>query len=92
MNPHFCPLSSIVGGRGSFKLEVVLTPSEELQHLQNQIRDLQAQVLNLKGELARVQNLYQYESIINLELLDACRENGVEVRSSLFQRRGLASP
>lgn len=87
--PKGCPFSAHRRGRGSHPLtiHVVLTPSDDVVHLRNQVKDLQREVLTLKQETIRAQNLYQGESVLNLELIDLCREHGVPVRQVLKDRR-----
>lgn len=85
--PYPCPLLADAGRGTPLTVHVVLTPSEEVEHLRNQISDLQAEVLRLRQECSRAQNLFQGESILNLELLDLCREHGVPVRDVLKSRR-----
>ena len=89
MSTPQCPFFALIGaGKGQpLTVHVVLTPSDDVVHLRNQVSDLQREVLALKQETARAQHLYQGESILNLELLDLCREHGVPVRQVLIDRR-----
>ncbi len=89
MSTPTCPFLGFTGpGEGQpLTIHVVLTPSDDVVHLRNQVKDLQAQVLGLRQEVTRAQNLYQGESVINLELLDLCREYNVPVRQVLKNRR-----
>ncbi len=89
MSTPMCPFLAFTGaGEGQpLTVYVVLTPSDDVEHLRNQVKDLQTQVLGLRQEASRAQMLYQGESIINLELLDLCREYNVPVRQVLKKRR-----
>ena len=88
MSTPQCPFfAAEAGGGRPLTVHVVLTPSDDVIHLRNQVSDLQREVLALKQETARAQDLYQGESILNLELIDLCREHGVPVRQVLIDRR-----
>ncbi len=87
MSTPACPFLASAGEGQPLMIHVVLTPSDDVVHLRNQVRDLQAQVLSLRQEATRAQNLYQGESVINLELLDLCREYHVPVRDVVKNRR-----
>lgn len=88
MSTPICPfLASGVGKGQPLTVNVLLTPSDDVVHLRNQVKDLQAQVLSLRQESTRAQNLYQQESVLNLELIDLCREYHVPVRDVLKNRR-----
>lgn len=84
MSTPTCPFLATGAGEGQpLTVRVLLTPSDEVVLLRDQVKELQAQVLTLKSEAARAQNLYQRESILNLELVDLCRAHGVPVRDAL---------
>lgn len=87
MSTPMCPFLALAGEGQPLTLHVVLTPSDDVVHLRNQVSDLQREVLALKQEAIRAQNLYQGESVLNLELIDLCREHGVPVRQVLVDRR-----
>lgn len=88
MSTPICPFLAAVTGEGQpLTVNVVLTPSDDVVHLRNQVSDLQREVLALKQETIRAQNLYQGESVLNLELIDLCREHGVPVRQVLLDRQ-----
>lgn len=57
------------------------------------VRDLEAQVARLEGELAAAREevrvlefRYRCESVVSQELADLCREHGVKVRPALGKR------
>lgn len=87
MSTPTCPFLAKVGEGQPLTIHVVLTPSDDVVYLRNQVKDLQAEVLGLRQEVTRAQNLFQGESVINLELLDLCREYNVPVRQVLKNRR-----
>lgn len=87
MSTPQCPFLALVEEGQPLTVHVVLTPSDDVVHLRNQVSDLQREVLALKQETIRAQNLYQGESVLNLELIDLCREHGVPVRQVLIDRQ-----
>lgn len=87
MGTPFCPLLADTVGEGAAPtLHILLSPSDELVALRNQLSDVQAQLLDLRQEFSRLEFLYRQEVIVNMELLDTCRAHGVKVRRSLFDR------
>lgn len=89
MSTPKCPFLASVTGKGQpINLQVVLTPSEEVQSLRARIKDLEGQITAMRQEVTRAQNLFQAESVLNLELIDLCREHGVPVRQVLKDRKG----
>lgn len=68
------------------KLEVSITPSDEVQSLRQQLRDKTSQLETLQKEFNRVSYLYRVETLINLQLQDICKENGIKVPPRLLQR------
>lgn len=71
------------------RVEVVFTPSEEIQRLRREMEDLRSQLTDLRTEFNRVQLLYMAESHINGELQDLLREHGISYRDAIAQYRGM---
>lgn len=78
----------VIPGLGGIplKLEVSVTPSDEVQALRRQVSDLTSQVETLRKECNRASFLYRCETLINLQLSDLCKEHGVRIPPRLFQR------
>jgi hypothetical protein len=64
-------------------LEVVLTTSDEVLSLREQVKVLTEQLDHLQQDYNRVELLYRSESVISMELLDLLRENGIPVREAV---------
>lgn len=81
------PAYPFVGwGAIPLKLDVRLTASDEVQDLRRQLSELASQVQQLKDQVNRLEYLYRCETIINLQLTDYCRAQGVKVPRHLLQR------
>ena len=65
------------------RLEVVLTTSDEVLSLRDQVKVLTEQLDHLQQDYNRVELLYRSESVISMELLDLLRENGIPVREAV---------
>lgn len=87
MSTPTCPFLALAGEGHPLTVNVLLTPSDDVVGLRNRVSELEAQVLTLQQEAVRAQNLYQQESVLNLELIDLCREYHVPVRDALKKRR-----
>lgn len=68
------------------KLEVSLTPSDEVQQLRRQLSDITSRLSELEVQFNRAEYLYRCETIINLRLQDFCREHGLKVPRHLLGR------
>lgn len=68
------------------KLEVSLTPSDEVQQLRQQVSDITSRLSELEAQFNRTEYLYRCETIINLRLQDFCREHGLKVPRHLLGR------
>lgn len=83
----FAPLIDSLGQGGTpLRVEVILTPSEEVMQLRQQIHDLQAQLDRLQQQYDRTEYLYRCEVLISLQLSDLCRAQGVNVPRALYER------
>ena len=73
-------------GEGSINVSVALTDSQEVTALKEANKALQARLDALQADFNRCEFRYRCECVINMRLTDLCREQGVTVPSSLFQR------
>ena len=73
-------------GSGSIQLEVALTKPDEVKELQFRIAELEAEVEKERAIRHRAELLYSSEVIICSELIDLCREHGIQVRPSMMER------
>lgn len=67
------------------RLEVVLTPSDEVVSLREQVKQLAGERDYLQQEYNRIELLYRSECVINLELQDLLKEHGISYREVLKQ-------
>lgn len=79
---------SLFSGPGGvpLKLEVVLTSSDEVLALRQQVRDLTSQLQQMQQRVNRAEYAYGWECTLNDRLLDFCRVNGLKVPHSLLER------
>jgi len=83
----FAPLVIFPGQGGApLRLEVSVTPSDEVQRLRQDAADLRRQLDDLQARYNRVEYLYRCETLINFQLADLCKENGVKVPRRLYDR------
>ena len=78
--------------RGSaqvIKFHVIFTPSEELQVFRREVEALKAELGDLRSQLNRVELMYAAETLINGELQDLLRDNGISYREAIKQYRGM---
>lgn len=62
------------------RVEVILTPSEEITRLRREIEALHTQLDRLQAEVQRAQSRYGDEVILNLTLEDLLRAHGIRWR------------
>lgn len=70
------------------RLEVVLTPSEEVRSLREQVKQLHQCLDDLQASYNRVELLYRSECAINLELQDILRANHIPYREAIAKYTG----
>lgn len=82
------PLFAFSPGRGDIplKLEVVLTSSDEVLALRQQVRDLTSQLEQMQQRINRTEYAYGWECTLNDRLLDFCRANDLKVPRSFLER------
>lgn len=68
------------------RVDVSLTPSDEVQQLRQQVSDITLRLSELETQFNRTEYLYRCETIINLRLQDFCREHGLKVPRHLLGR------
>lgn len=78
--PSFLP--SRAGGLPKF--EVVVTPSDEVLQLRQQVEELEDKLASLKERCNRIEYLYNCECIINLQITDYCRDRGWKIPRRYF--------
>ena len=67
-------------------LEVRLTPSDEVVKLREQVKMLEGRLAALQADYNRVEFRYRCECVVNMELQDLLKANGVPYRDVLKQR------
>lgn len=65
------------------RLEVSLTPSQQVASLQQQVVSLRERVAQLQANYNRVELLYRSECIVNMELTDLLNEHGIPFRDAI---------
>lgn len=66
-------------------IKITVTPSEQVEALRAEVRDLQDRLEKLQAEYYRVEYRYRCECIINQRLQDHCRECGFPVPHSTYE-------
>lgn len=84
------PASSVLAllagaGETPIRLEVSLTPSERVRELEQQVIALTSDLDTLRRQFDRTEYLYRCEVMINTQLVDYCREQGVHPPKRLFK-------
>lgn len=74
------PAAAFVRWLQNPRLDIHLTPGEEVLQLRQQVRELQLQTEKLQAAMQRAQDLYGQECVINLELEDLLRSHGIRRR------------
>lgn len=73
-------------GEGPLNLAVSVCDAQEVQELKQRVAELQDELERTKVRLNRAEYLHRCEVIINAELCDICRQHGIKVRPSMFDR------
>lgn len=79
-------LSDLAAGKGAIPLSVSLKEDEEVKRLKEENEALQSRISGLQAELNRTQYYFRCESVLNNQLVDLCRENGIKLDSAFFAR------
>lgn len=73
-------------GEGSLQVNLSVTDSQEVLDLRDQITQLHAEIAQLKERNRSLEYDYRCEVVINMELVDLCRNNGIKIRRPLVGR------
>lgn len=66
-----------------FKVDVSLTPSQQVLSLQKRVSDLTYRIDDMKRSYDRLEYKYRCEVLVNSELMDICKTYNLPVRDSL---------
>lgn len=72
--------------RKPIELSVRLSPSDEVMQLRADVARLEDRLAHLQREYNQTELLYRCEVMINTQLTDLCREHGIRLHPSMFQR------
>lgn len=73
-------------GQEPLNLAVSVCDAQEVQELKQQVEKLQDELKQMKVRFNRVEYLYRCEVTVNSELCDLCRQHGIRIRPSMFNR------
>ena len=73
-------------GREPIEIHVRLSPDDEVLALRARVAELEAQAEAARAERDRLEYKYRCESLINTELIDLCKREGVPFREALTRR------
>lgn len=73
-------------GSSPLNLNVSVCDAEEVKALKDKAADLESRLEALTKQYNHVEYLYRCEVLINTQLTDLCRDNGIPVRPALFER------
>lgn len=68
------------------EMTIYLEDGRRVKALEAQVAALEAEAAALREEKRVLEFRYRCESVVNMELLDLCREHGVKYRPSLVDR------
>jgi hypothetical protein len=66
-----------------FKVDVSLTPSQQVLSLQKRVSDLTYRIDDMQRSYDRLEYKYRCEVLVNSELMDICKTYNLPVRDSL---------
>lgn len=76
-------------GEGGLKLSVSVRDDEEVKAaLRDKVAELEALTEGLRAEYDRLEFQYRCETLINAQITDFCRAEGVKLPRRLFKRPG----
>lgn len=73
-------------GMEPIEIHVRLSPDDEVLALRARVAELEAQAEAARAERDRLEYKYRCESLINTELIDLCKREGVPFREALTRR------
>lgn len=83
-SPFYALLSRLIGEEGdSLNLSVTVTESAEVAALRQTVKDLNERLNKLQSEYNRLEYLYRCETLVNLQIIDIAREEGVNIPKRL---------
>ena len=68
------------------EIHVRLSPDDEVLALRARVAELEAQAEAARAERDRLEYKYRCESLINTELIDLCKREGVPFREALTRQ------
>lgn len=68
------------------ELTIYLEDGRRIRELEGKVAELEREASRLREELRRVEFMYRCETVVNLELVDLCREHGIRYRPGLALR------
>lgn len=69
-----------------FRLHVILTPSEEVLSLRREVQELRESIDQLRQDIHRLEYRYGCEVSMNSQILDWCKQNGIELPKRFYDR------
>lgn len=75
-------------GEGGLKLSVSVRDDEEVKALRDKVAELEALTEGLRAEYNRLEFQFRCETLINAQITDFCRVEGVKLPRRLFKRPG----
>lgn len=83
-SPFYALLSRLIGEEGdSLNLHVTVSEAEEVAALRQTVKDLNERLDKLQQEYNRLEYLYRCETLVNLQIIDIAREEGVNIPKRL---------
>ena len=68
------------------EMTIYLEDSRRVRELESRIQSMEKENADLTAEVRKLEFWYRCESVINTELIDLCREKGVNFRPALMRR------
>lgn len=68
---------------GPLKLDISLTPSQQVLSLQKRVSDLTYRIDDMQRNYDRLEYKYRCEVLVNSELMDICKSHNYPVRDSI---------
>lgn len=78
-------LLSLVGGGSPLQVEVILTDSNMVQSLRQQLTQLQAEHDRLRDSFAHTEYKYRCEVLVNMQIMDYCKDKGIKIPRRLLR-------
>ena len=75
----------MVGGGSPLQVEVILTDSNMVQSLRQQLTQLEEEHDRLRDNFRLVEYRYRCEVLINMQIVDYCKTKGIKLPRRLMQ-------